>query len=549
LVNRFIASLGQRRAGCQPLPEEQRSIKIALAGANKIKKGRVGNRIGAYLSLLWQPEQPKNGIMTKQLFIGLLLFCGGSVLFGAAMPLEMIFSEEHERYINRFKEIAIREMERTGVPASIKLAQGILESDAGRSVLARSANNHFGIKCGSNWRGGEYYRRDDDYDENGRLIKSCFREYRNADASFVAHSEFLRDPAKAFRYGFLFRLDPTDYRAWATGLRRAGYATNPRYPELLISLIERYNLQQYDTPGAVDPVEVEPPVTELLTGILRENDVSYFISEAPLRVEEVAQKVDLSIRRILDYNEALNQESQEVPSGERVYLQKKRNSYRGRERFYEVQEGENLYDVAQRFGLRLEKLASRNRLPQDADPATGEKIKLRGGKVKEAPRLEGTPDPNADNPETPEIPTTDDGLIDLDEPGVDTPPLDGPGVIRPRPLPPIRPNPGPTNPIPAPPVVDPGPDFEDPTSNPEPTPPVVTPTPDFGEPPSSPTPTPPVVNPAPTPQPDASTVHTVRAGETLFAISRKYQLTVDQLKSLNNLTSNIINVGQRLRVK
>ncbi|MTB52293.1 glucosaminidase domain-containing protein [Lewinella sp. W8] len=498
--------------------------------------------------------------MTKQLFIGLLLFCCGSLLYGAAMPLEVVFSEDHERYISRFKDIAIREMERTGVPASIKLAQGILESDAGRSVLARSANNHFGIKCGSNWKGGEYYRRDDDYDENGRLIKSCFREYRNADASFVAHSEFLRDPAKAFRYGFLFRLNPTDYRAWAKGLRQAGYATNPRYPELLISLIERYNLQQYDAPGAVDPVEVEEPVTELLTGILRENDVSYFISEAPLSVEEVAQKVDLSIRRILDYNEALNQESQEVPSGERVYLQKKRKNYRGRERYYAVQEGEDLYDVAQRFGLRLDKLASRNKLTEEADPATGEKIKLRGGKVKDAPRLESAPDPNAPNPNNPEIPTTDDGLIDLDEPDVDTPPQDGPGVVRPRPLPPTRPIP--TTPTPPnneptpPPVVNPGPDFGEPGTNPQPTPPVVTPGPDFGDPPTTPTPTPPVVtprpdvgNPTPTPQPDAATLHTVQAGETLFAISRKYQLTVDQLKSMNNLTSNLISVGQRLRVK
>lgn len=485
--------------------------------------------------------------MTKQLFIGLLLLFSGSMLSGAAMPLESIFSEDHENYIRRYKEIAIREMERTGVPASIKLAQGILESDAGRSILARSANNHFGIKCGSNWKGGEYYRRDDDYDENGRLIKSCFREYRNADASFVAHSEFLRDPAKAFRYGFLFRLNPTDYQAWAKGLRQAGYATNPRYPELLISLIERYNLQQYDTPGAVDPVEVEEPITELLTGILRENDVSYFISEAPLSVEEVAQKVDLSIRRILDYNEALNEESQEVPSGERVYLQKKRKNYRGRERYYTVQEGETLYDVAQRFGIRLDKLARRNRLPEEADPATGEEIKLRGGRTKEAPRLEGTPDPDAPNPEGPEIPTTDDGLIDLDNPAVDLPPLEGGGVVRPRPLPPVvRPNPVPENPT--------VPPSSPPSTSPGPQPPVVSPGPDFGEP--APTPTPPVVNPgpdfgdpAPTPQPTSPKVHTVSAGETLFAISRRYNLTVDQLKTLNNLTSNLISVGQKLRVE
>ncbi|MEM9261275.1 MAG: glucosaminidase domain-containing protein, partial [Bacteroidota bacterium] len=192
--------------------------------------------------------------MLKHFFSSLLLLLAVTTISAAAMPAEFVFSLDQERYIKRYKDIAIREMERSGVPASIKLAQGILESDSGKSRLASAANNHFGIKCGSQWKGEEYYKRDDDYDDNGQLIKSCFRKYRNPDASYVAHSEFLRDPAKSFRYGFLFRLDPTDYRGWAEGLRRAGYATNPRYPQLLISIIERYNLQQYDAPGAVDPV-------------------------------------------------------------------------------------------------------------------------------------------------------------------------------------------------------------------------------------------------------------------------------------------------------
>ncbi|MEL7159464.1 MAG: glucosaminidase domain-containing protein, partial [Bacteroidota bacterium] len=250
--------------------------------------------------------------MLKPLFSCLVLLLCANVLSAAALPEEFVFNEDQERYIRRYKDIAIREMERSGVPASIKLAQGILESDSGKSSLANSANNHFGIKCGSAWKGDEYYKKDDDYDQNGRLIKSCFRKYRNADASFVAHSEFLRDPKKSFRYGFLFRLDPTDYEGWAEGLRRAGYATNPRYPQLLIGIIERYNLQQYDAPGAVDPVEVEAPVDELITGILHTNDVSYFVSEAPMSVEEVARQVDLNVRRLLEYNEGLKNERQQV---------------------------------------------------------------------------------------------------------------------------------------------------------------------------------------------------------------------------------------------
>ena len=179
--------------------------------------------------------------------LALLLCLATQSLSAASMPFsQSYFSPENvqdqERYIKRYAKIAMREMERSGVPASIKLAQGIWESGAGTSTLARSANNHFGIKCGSNWKGDEYYKEDDDYNDQGRLIKSCFRKYRNADASYVAHSEFLRDPRKAFRYGFLFRLDPTDYKGWARGLSKAGYATDVNYSRRIIDIIERHNL-------------------------------------------------------------------------------------------------------------------------------------------------------------------------------------------------------------------------------------------------------------------------------------------------------------------
>lgn len=472
--------------------------------------------------------------MTKYLFGCLLLLFGGSV-FASAIPSELIFTVDQERYIKRYKEIAIREMERSGVPASIKLAQGILESDSGKSSLARAANNHFGIKCGSGWQGEEYYKRDDDYDENGQLIKSCFRQYRNPDASYVAHSEFLRNPSKSFRYGFLFRLEPTDYKAWAKGLRQAGYATNPRYPELLISIIERYNLNQYDTPGAVDPVDVEVPTNEMITGILRANDVSYFVSEAPISVAEVAKQVDLSARRLLEYNEGLSKDNQQVTPGDRVYLQKKRNSYRGKEVYHTVEVGETLYDIAQRYGLKLDKLAKRNRLQDSDKPATGVKVKLRGSKIKDAPRLEGTPDPDAI---INEIPTGTDGRIIVDEPteepntGATTPttPTGNRPVVVPRPT---------TNPTPAP-RPNPNPGYPPRTTTPSTgtgttvQPPVVQPP--VNVPPTNPT----------TPQPQ---YHTVSAGETLYAISRKYGLTVDRLKQINQLSNNNIAIGQRLKVK
>lgn len=436
----------------------------------------------------------------------------------AATPLDAPFTwtaeenSEQEAYIARFRTIAMQEMERTGVPASIKLAQGILESDSGRSYLARTAKNHFGIKCGSNWNGDKVYREDDDYDDRGRLTKSCFRQYRNADASYVAHSEFLRDPKKSFRYGFLFRLDPTDYKAWAHGLRKAGYATNPRYPELLMSLIERHNLQQYDVPGVIDPIDIEVPVEEAITGILNTNDVNYYISEAPVSLQQIARQVDLSVRRLLDYNEELVSENQTVAANERIYLQKKRRSYRGPEQYHTVVPGEDLYDVAQRYGLRIRNLARRNRLGEQANPATGERIKLRGWRVKTPPRLERTgeeaeisapvaPPPTSTPTERPAPATTDDeGFLDMGEP--------------------ISPN----TPIPAP---DPRPAVS----------------------PERPVVAPPTSVPATNPTQPGAAYHSVQSGETLYAISRRYGVSVDDLKRLNALSGNTISVGQQLRIR
>ncbi len=140
-----------------------------------------------------------------------------------------------EEYIDAYKWIARKEMKKNGIPASITLAQGILESASGNSVLARKANNHFGIKCTSDWNGKTYYADDDKPNE-------CFRRYKHPETSFHDHSEFL----KRKRYSSLFELDRDDYEGWAKGLRKAGYATNPKYPQLLINLIEKHKLYKYD---------------------------------------------------------------------------------------------------------------------------------------------------------------------------------------------------------------------------------------------------------------------------------------------------------------
>lgn len=146
-------------------------------------------------------------------------------------------------YVDQYKDLAIIEMHRSGIPASITLAQALHESGVGNSALAINANNHFGIKCKSYWKGKTYNHRDDDYDAEGNLIKSCFRSYESVIDSYVDHSNFLRQSA---HYGELFEYDKTDYKRWAYGLKKCGYATDPSYAFKLIDKIEKYQLYIYD---------------------------------------------------------------------------------------------------------------------------------------------------------------------------------------------------------------------------------------------------------------------------------------------------------------
>ena len=160
-------------------------------------------------------------------------------------------------YIEKYQEIAIREMHRSGIPASITLAQGILESSWGNGSLALKANNHFGIKCKSHWTGPSFYIEDDDF-KNGKLIKSCFRSYDNAKASYIDHTDFLIENP---RYQKLFSYDKTDYKRWAHGLKKCGYATDKKYAYKLISNIEKYNLSRFDLMPEESPVfAASPPV-------------------------------------------------------------------------------------------------------------------------------------------------------------------------------------------------------------------------------------------------------------------------------------------------
>lgn len=452
----------------------------------------------------------------------------------------LLTAQDHRvAYIEQFKDIAIQEMERAGVPASIKLAQAILESDFGRSDLARRANNHFGIKCGVNWDGREFYKEDDDYDENGKLIKSCFRVYRSPEASFIAHSEFLRDPTKEFRYGFLFRLDPTDYRSWAIGLKRAGYATAANYHERIINLIETFKLNEYDRLGQTPVVDVTVPNQPNTPAFGYNNDVRFVLSANNETVSTIARRADVSLSQLIKYNEQLNDGEQRLAEGTVVYLQPKRNAFRGRAESHLVQAGETMFAISQNYGIKLTKLLKRNRMETGMEPAAGQSIKLRGGKVKTRPALRGeaTPDKpvNGERIELEDTPVT---------PPSATPPPTAPkpvtvqpereSGIRPVTTPPAPTTPAntqPTNNTPTPPPAPIKP--EEPQSEPRPSTPVVQPT-----------------APVTTPPPAAAPVyHTVEKGDTLWNISQRYQTTVAAIRQLNSMANDNIQLGQRLRVK
>ena len=297
-----------------------------------------------------------------------------------------------EEYIEQFKGIAINEMKRSGVPASITLAQGILESENGNSELVKKSNNHFGIKCKNTWT-GETVTHDDD--ANGE----CFRAYTNADESYRDHSDFLKANQ---RYASLFNLDPTDYAGWARGLKKAGYATNPKYPDLLVKYIEQYNLQQYslialnklpeteiaktDESKNVVPAETIPAekpaikenVMQAAAGpdkIVSINKTKCVFAKKGTSLLLVANKNNISLSKLMEFNDLT--EEGILSKDQNIYLQKK--SKTGEGDFYVVQQGETLYDVAQKTGVQLKYLLEYNNLSATAKLNTNAKLILKPG--------------------------------------------------------------------------------------------------------------------------------------------------------------------------
>ncbi len=272
----------------------------------------------------------------------------------------------YQAYIEKYKDSAITEQERHAIPASITMAQALLESSAGVSRLATIGNNHFGIKCGKDWTGDAMHHDDDQLGE-------CFRKYKKPIESFEDHSLFL----KRQRYAFLFQYDITDYKAWANGLSRAGYATDPTYPEKLIKIIETYDLAKLDTKAkAVEPAEDAPNYEQLWGYIeIENNGVRCVRVITKDKLSNVAKAFKMSEKKLLYYND-LMPKMDVLEAGDYVYLWCKKNSADSRFEEHTVEAGESMHSISQLYGIKLKKLYKLNDLEYGTPAEVGKVLQL-----------------------------------------------------------------------------------------------------------------------------------------------------------------------------
>jgi len=300
-------------------------------------------------------------------------------------------TEERKQYIEKYNKLAISEMKRAGVPASITLAQGILESDNGTGRLAKKANNHFGIKCHDNWKGRKIYHDDD-------RRKECFRKYDNALESFRDHSDFLRN---SNRYASLFNLDRENYKGWAIGLKKAGYATDNQYDKLLIRIIEEYRLYQYDNlkraerkakdkkPGKEDDLLVKATsgnketnlesevenVNNPVSRISKRNRIDFFIVSEGDTYRSLEKEFGMMHWELFKYNDL--PENFQLKAGMIMYIQPKRNKATVDNDFHIVKKGETMHSISQKYGIKLDNLYKLNRMKAGEKLVPGKKLWLR----------------------------------------------------------------------------------------------------------------------------------------------------------------------------
>lgn len=447
------------------------------------------------------------------------------------------------QYIAAFKSTAMVEMQRSGVPAAIKLAQGILETQSGNGWLVLNSNNHFGIKCKNNWKGKTV-----SYDDDAR--GECFRVYETAGESYKDHSDFLRQNP---RYSFLFQFDPEDYKSWAYGLKQAGYATNPRYPQQLIKIIEDNNLQSYTLLAlrkiSVDPQQgdAEPPVyagntpkretpvyvprtskpamvgRQYPKGIFEINGRRVIVAKAGTSLIQLADQQGMRLSRLLRFNDL--PDDRPLKKDMLLFLQKKNK--RGNTDVHTVASGESMHDIAQAEGIQLRWLRRRNKMREGEEPAPGQRVSL-NGYADRSPRLIANATLKPEDQE-PEDFSPREVIEDVKE-----------EVAKAR-----QPQPAAQQPQTAPQGGVPVAMMDDlkkmgdvRTSGPAAPVPATTPA------------TQPVRPAVPQQQPQRSVLqyHDVQPKETLFGIAKMYSVSITQLQEWNNLQGNDIKIGQRLLV-
>lgn len=448
------------------------------------------------------------------------LFVCLSMLATAAQPSQQILD-----YIDQYRAIAVQEMIEYKIPASITMAQGIIESGAGLSQLAKESNNHFGIKCHTDWTGEKVYHDDDEKGE-------CFRKYDDVADSYRDHSTFLSSKQ---RYASLFELDPDDYKGWAKGLKAAGYATNPKYADMLINMIEEYQLYELDKMTLADLKKIEKHPKEKTPDKQtdtanndpkqpdkKDDHVSwngyaaevYYFNRIPTITaragdtpESIAKQHHIKLSLLKDYNDI--EQGGNFEEGTKIYLQPKRK--KGTEKYHTVKTGETMWSISRDEGVRLSSLYTYNRMQPGQEPAVGEEISLRK-KRKEPVQLASTKTSKLtitkkSNPPAQEKPqentkpefqdTNNDIYIDFEE------------------------------------------EIPESTQKADDTP----------QPKQTTTET-----PAADPVDEKSDVilveqyHTVAAKETLYAISKMYGVSVEDIQKWNNLAGTGISIGQRLIV-
>ena len=289
-----------------------------------------------------------------------------------SLNAQLKWNSRYQAYIDQYKDLAIAEMLKYNIPASITLAQGLLESGAGMSELARNGNNHFGIKC-HDWTGARTYHDDDANNE-------CFRAYRDVYESYEDHSRFL---ARQPRYRSLFRLKRTDYKGWAKGLKKCGYATSPTYAKQLIGIRELYKLHKYDKAKKYDKFMVERSSVKDLAPSINLHPIHIYNKNYYLNVRQgdtfrsIAREVGISYKKLAKYNE--RDKNDRLIPGEIIYLKKKQKkadkAYKNRP--HRVKAGESMYSIAQYYGIRLESLYKMNDLSPDYSIQVGDLLRVR----------------------------------------------------------------------------------------------------------------------------------------------------------------------------